>query len=133
MDDLPLPPALQGIFFAFRWDKRTLWALSTASSLVEISELAWHLELPVWSTRPPAALFDLSPAEVISNRQHHPDHWQRIAQADVRYPLEMFAHNGRWVIMDGYHRLAQLAANRIQQVSVRKHPHEYLAQIRVSA
>lgn len=129
-DDLiVLPAILQGIFFPFRWDKHVLWALPTAVSVVTLGELAWHLDLPVWSTHPPQPLFNLRPREVIDCREHHPGHRARIEAADTRYPLDLFHYNGRWVIMDGYHRFARHAAFGIEKVNARMHPDELLTEI----
>lgn len=129
MDDIKLPESLQGVFFPFRWDKHALWALPTAVSVVTLGELDWHLDLPVWSTHPPQPLFNLRPREVIDCWEQHLGHWARIEAADECYPLDLFHYNDRWVIMDGYHRLAKYAAFGIERVSVRMHTHEFLERV----
>jgi hypothetical protein len=125
-----LPETLQGVFFPFRWDKQALWALPTPVSRVTLSELDWHLDLPVWSTHPPQPLFNLRPREVIEYRERHAGHWARIEEADIHYPLDLFFYNGRWVIMDGYHRLAKHAVLGIETANTRMHPGELLARVR---
>ncbi len=92
--------------------------------------LCWHLALPVWSTQPPQPLFDLSPQAVIADPVQYAQHWSRILTADIGYPLDMFALNGRWVIMDGYHRLARCHVEGQAAISVRQHPAALLAQVR---
>jgi hypothetical protein len=128
-DEIVLPKALQGIFFPFRWDKHALWALPTAVSVVTLAELDWHLDLPVWSTHPPQPLFNLRPREVIEHPNQHALHWDRILAADTIYPLDLFRHNGRWVIMDGYHRLARCVVVGVERVNIRMHPDGLLATV----
>ncbi len=125
-DEIHLPSALQGIFFSFRWDKQALWRLPTAPQSIPFAELTWHLDLPIWSTHPPAPLFDLRPRAVIAHPHEHRDHWERIQAADTTFPIELFQHNGRWVIMDGYHRLAKLFVEDTNEILVRMHPDELL-------
>jgi hypothetical protein len=131
-DAIVLPEALHGIFFPFRWDKLALWALPTTVSVVALAELDWHLDLPVWSTQPPQPLFNLRPREVLACPNHHLDHWDRILAADTIYPLDLFHYNGRWVIMDGYHRLAKHAAFDMKWVNIRKHPDELFVEIQLN-
>lgn len=119
---LALPAALQGIFFPFRWNKQALWALQTLSTTLPIDGLIWHLDLPVWSTQPPQPLFDLRPRDVVVQPAIHAQHWQRILNAPVEYALDLFEYNGRWVIMDGYHRLAKHHVLQSTVVTARLHP-----------
>jgi hypothetical protein len=48
------------------------------------------------------------PRAVMEQPERHLGHWQRLMQADLAYSLDLFRYNGRWVIMDGYLRLARL-------------------------
>ncbi len=132
-NNLHLPAALQGIFFPFLWDKQALWQLPTVPTAVSLSALEWHLDLPVWSTHPPNPLFNLRPCDVIDHPQLHAGHWARIQTADMNYPIDMFQNNGRWVIMDGYHRLARHVVHNSKSVLIRKHPDELLPLVQVIA
>ena len=129
---IKLPDTLHGIFFAFVWDKAKVWALPTPAEQVPLADLIWHLDLPVWSTRIGEPRFDLAPAAVLAHPDRHAEHWQRIQQADLRYPLDLFRNGTRWVILNGYHRLAHCAMLQLPQVWVRLHLDEYLAQIQIA-
>lgn len=120
-----LPPALQGIFFSHRWENSRIWALSTLTTTVPMKDLMWHLELPVWTTVPGEPLFDLAPAQVLRDPDARPERWDRIRSVDTSYPLEMFKNGERWVIVDGYHRLARLRVEGASEVKVRMHPDDY--------
>jgi hypothetical protein len=124
-----LPLALQGIFFPFRWDKQALWNLPTPATGLPLTALDWHLDLPVWSTQPPQPLFDLRPRDVIAQPAMHSQHWGRILAAPLEYALDLFEYNGRWTIMDGYHRLAKHHVLRAQEVPARLHPAHLLGQV----
>jgi hypothetical protein len=46
------------------------------------------------------------------------------------YPLEMFrGSRGRWVVLDGYHRLARHQVEGSIDIPVRRHPDENKARI----
>lgn len=128
-ETLALPASLQGVFFPLRWDKRALWALPTPATLLSLAELDWHLDLPVWSTQPPQPLFDLPPRDVIAQTALHAQHWQRILDAPLEFALDMFEVNGRWTIMDGYHRLAKHHVLRSTEVPARLHPAHFLDRV----
>lgn len=123
MKRLGLPEVLQGVFFDFLWDTRKVWLLPTEAEIVAFDQLAWLLELPVWTTIPGEARFDLAPRTVLEKPERFPVHWRRIQAADLMYPLEMFrSDQGHWVILDGYHRLARHQVEGSCDVPVRLHP-----------
>lgn len=126
-----IPPALYRVFFHdeggtwLRWHTDKLWALPTPISTVNLADLRWQLELPVWRSTP-TTRFDLSAKQVLEAPSEHPVHWQRVLAADLGYPLDLFENYGRWVIMDGYHRLARLAVENSPTARVRYHDHSLL-------
>ena len=71
-------------------------------------------------------LFNLKPNDVIRNPGKHPFHDNRIAEADLSYPLEMMFTVDRFAILDGIHRLAKYAMQGIEEVRVRIIPAEFL-------
>lgn len=66
--------------------------------------------------------FDLSPATVLAQPARHARHWRKIQEVDRAYPLELFRNGDRWVILDGYHRLARHWLAQAREVAVRLHP-----------
>ena len=56
------------------------------------------LDYPVWDYRKKA----LTPREVLDNRDKYPNHWKRILEADLSYPILI---TERKTVIDGYHRL----------------------------
>jgi hypothetical protein len=130
---LALPEPLKDVFFDFLWDTQQVWSLPTEASTVAFDQLAWLLELPVWTTVPGEPRFDLTPRHVLEDPARFPARWQRILAVELKYPLEMFRSGedgeGRWVILDGYHRLARHQVEETHDVPVRLHPEHYKSRI----
>lgn len=122
MKRIALPSHLQGVFFDTVWETSKVWALATPVSVLPLEHLAWHLRLTVWSTVPGRPLSDLSPCTVLSSPDEYARHWTKVFKADLNHPLELFANRGRWVIIDGYHRLAMHWLRSTVAVPVRFHP-----------
>ncbi len=132
MQNLELPPRLQGVFFETLWETSKLWALRTPVSMMRFGELARHLDLSVWSSVPGQPRFDLAPSTVMAAPSNHARHWSRICRAPVEYPLELFQKRERWVIVDGYHRLARHSLLESEVVPVRLHPADLWREVRPS-
>jgi hypothetical protein len=121
---IELPPRLRGIFFDRLWDASKVWELDTAAERVSFGELEWHLDLEVWTTVPGEPRWDLSPHAVLGRPELYSRQWNRILNADLAFPLELFRQCDRWVILDGYHRLARHRIRGSDYVLVRRHPEE---------
>jgi hypothetical protein len=118
------------VFFDGRWETSKVWSLPTPASSVLLADLAWHLDLTVWTTVRGESRFDLAPATVLAAPALHPRHWTKILTADLFCPLELFRNGDRWVIIDGYHRLCGHQLRASHEVPVRLHPGEYWERIR---
>jgi hypothetical protein len=128
-DRVDLPERLRPVFFDRIWDTPKVWRLPTAAHSLRFAELEWHLGLTVWSTVPGEARWDLSPTMVLDAPERYEHRWRKIVSADLSFPLEMFAHGDRWVIVDGYHRLARHRLQGSVHVLVRLHGQESWAKI----
>jgi len=89
-----------------------------------MKDLEWHLELPVWTTVPGEPRFDLAPREVLRSPDDHHRRYARIRSVDLSYQLDLFKNGDRWVIVDGYHRLARHWLDESTEVPVRMHGDE---------
>jgi hypothetical protein len=116
------PAHLRSFWPDFDWHNPDVWALDTPTTNMEIADLLWLLDLPLWSSRPPEPLFDLRPRDVLDHPTSHPLHAQRVQVADLLFPLELLHYRGRWVVLDGLHRLARLVDNGAHSARVRCHP-----------
>lgn len=90
-----------------RWDLRKLHALDLPVRPVAVPDLAWLFELPLWQLN--GVRFQVSPAQVRADPGRFPDHMRRVLAANLGYPIHLVEHNGRMVVLDGYHRLLKAA------------------------
>jgi hypothetical protein len=119
---IELPYHLHGVFFDRLWETSKVWRLPTEAQALPLENLRWQLDLRVWTTVPGETRWDLSPRMVLRRPHLHARHWKKILSADLTFPLEMFRQDGRWVVLDGYHRLARHDLEEREMVLVRLHP-----------
>lgn len=122
---IELPDHLRGVFFDRLWEPSKVWRLPTVPQSLPLDELRWQLDLRVWTTVRGETRWDLSPSMVLLRPDLHAWHWNKILSADLTFPLEMFRNDGRWVVLDGYHRLARHHVEQRSMVRVRLHPDDY--------
>ncbi len=125
-----IPPEMRGYYFDFNWSNERVWAQDAPVEVVPLSDLAWHLDIPIWSTVQGQPRFDLRPRDVLGDPAGHPRHAERLAAVDTSYPLDAMWTTDRLVILDGIHRLARLLSEGADVARVRRHPRTSIARIR---
>lgn len=100
-----IPASLRPWLLPIDWDREQLWALDLPHQRIPLELLRWHLALPWW--RHDSAWFQVTPQEVLARPSGYLEHAQRIARADLSYPLHVVRRRHRWLILDGVHRLAR--------------------------
>ena len=83
---------------------------------VSLGELRWHLDLPWW--RRDGTWFQVTPREFLAEPQAHPQHAERVANADLSYPLHVIRRRERWLILDGIHRLVKAEILGLDRITV---------------
>lgn len=101
-------------------DVEALWALELEPERMAIGKLIWHLDTPLWAfdDKP----WQLTPRQVLRQPFRHERHYRRIRAAKLMFPLEITRYRGRWLILDGLHRLAKAHEDGHDEVMVRKVP-----------
>ena len=122
-----LPDIIREVGFEFRWDNQKVWALEIPVEEMPASELVWHFEIPFLAT--PGGFYDLTPREVLENRSAHEAEYSRTLRADLNFPIDIMSHKGRWVILDGLHRLMRATMEDKVFVKVRKVGQERINEI----
>jgi hypothetical protein len=89
------------------WNIGRLWALELPVRQVAVQELAWLFDLPLWQLN--GVRFQVSPRQVRDDPAGFPDHLRRVMAADLGRPIHLVGHNGRLVVLDGFHRLLKAA------------------------
>lgn len=125
-----IPSEMRGYYFDFNWSNAQIWALDAPAETVALSELAWHLDIPIWSSVRGAPRFDLRPRDVLRTPAVHPDHYERLCSADTSWPLDTMWTTDRYVILDGVHRLARLVLEGAETAHVRRIPRAAIPLIR---
>ena len=116
-----LPDIIQQVGFDFDWDVRKVWELDVHTELMPISDLVWHFDVPFLQLKSGCYV---TSEEVINRPDYYPDEYQRTMQADIQYPIDVMHWRGRYVILDGLHRLMKQAMAGANVVQVRKIPIE---------
>lgn len=117
-----VPEILQEHILPFDWDVRKVWELKADATEVPMSEFAYLLKLPLWSSVPKQGLlFDICPMDVIRNPNVSMYQAQRLQQTDILHPIDVLvARKKRW-ILDGVHRIAKQFTLNKEFLSVRFH------------
>ncbi len=124
MDNLEL---IKKVGFDFSWSEKKVWSLNEPVITMPILELVWHFDIPFWNKG--AGIYNLSPNQVMENPRLHKEEWERIQKADTSHPLDIMENKGRWLLLDGLHRLSKLFLKKENSVQVRIIPRTRIPEI----
>ena len=93
-----------------------------------MSDLEWHFYIPFWWTE--GGFYDFKPIWVIENPEKYSDRYERIMNTDMSHPLDIMKWRGRWLLLDGLHRLTRARMENQNKVKVRKVPVAAIPQIK---
>ena len=122
-----MPKIIQEVGFDFRWDNKKVWSLSYPVEDVDISLIDWHFEIPFWNTG--KSYYDLKPIDVINFPDDNKEEYNRTMNADTSHPIDIMENKGRWLILDGLHRLVKLKILGKTKIKVRKIPRSEISNI----
>lgn len=113
-----LPQIIKNVGFDFSWDEKKVWELDVPTEEISIEELTWHFDVPFhWHG---GEVYNLSSREVIENPEKYSDEYTRTMKSDLAYPIDIMENKGRWLILDGLHRLMKAYIQGQKTVNVRK-------------
>jgi hypothetical protein len=98
-----------------------LWALDELEEReIAVDKLRWQLDLPWWrdDTEGESPWFRIRPAEPLANPLRSPAQYERMARSDLSFPVHVIERHGRWLVMDGVHRLAKAASVGLSHLRV---------------
>ena len=98
-----MPETLREVFPPYRWQLAKLWELDLKVEPVEIADLVWMFDLPLWQLD--GDRFRVTPNQVAETPMNFRAHYQRVMDADLDFPINLVAYRGRLVVLDGVHRL----------------------------
>lgn len=122
-----IPQSVLEYGFDFDWDESDVWGLVYPSESMSIEELEWHLDVPFWEYD--GRDYSLCPRDVLNSPEKYKEHYDRIKGSDINYPIDVMFNKGRYVILDGVHRLLKCKMLGMKDVSVRIIPREEIKNI----
>ncbi len=121
-----IPQIIKDVGFDFDWSEEKVWTLDVPVEEVNISELTWHFDIPfLWEK----GVYNLKPQDVINEPEKHKEEYARTMKADLVHPIDIMQNKGRWLILDGLHRLMKASILGQQRVQVRKVSRELIPNI----
>lgn len=122
-----IPKIIENVGFDFDWDEEKVWKLNVPVTDMDIKELVWHFDIPfLWYK---GGVYNLTPREVIENPRKYEDEYQRTVRAELKYPIDIMENKGRWLILDGLHRLMKAHIQGTETVNVRIIPRDKITEI----
>ena len=121
-----IPRVIQDVGFDFHWSEEKVWALDVPVEEADIAELTWHFDLPFLWER---GVYDLLPRDVLDDPAAHRGEYERTLRADLVHPIDVMENKGRWLILDGLHRLMKASALGMKTVKLRRIPRACIPQI----
>jgi hypothetical protein len=98
-----MPASVRDVFPPGGWKLGKLWALELKVEPIEVADLIWLFDLPLWPLN--GDRFKVTPNQVTETPMNYRDHYQRVMDADLDFPIHLVAYRGRLVVLDGVHRL----------------------------
>ncbi len=93
-----------------------------------IEELLWNFDLPLWE-KDGTDDWNLTPREVINKIPSSSTHQQRIIEADLQFPILLTEKNGKWLVIDGVHRLVKAFEARHKTIRAKIFTAEQIKQL----
>lgn len=123
-----IPKIIKDVGFDFSWDSNKVWTLDLPVEEMDVEDLIWHFDIPFWELEDTDD-YNLKPWEVTKDPDRHSAHWKKIQEADLSYLIDIMANKGRWLILDGLHRLVKAYILKMKTVKVRKVPRQKIPDI----
>lgn len=110
------------------WEEEKIWALELPVIEMNIADLAWHFDVPFWPNDK-GERWEVTPMEVINKKEGTVSEQKNVDKADLNYPIDILENKGKWLILDGIHRLAKAHKQGHAKIKARIIPRERLSEI----
>lgn len=122
-----IPEIIKKVGFDFDWDEKKVWSLKMPVSKINIKKLIWHFDIPFHWNRP--GIYNLTSNEILANPKKYFKEYERAMKSDLSYPIEIMKNKGKWLILDGLHRLMKAQVLGLKDINVRKIPRSKIKDI----
>lgn len=113
---MPIPDILN---IKFKTDEPKLWAIDIPTEEIPISEIEYNLDIP-YLEQDGTDDWNLTPRILIENFDKEFFHAEKVNKADLKYPIEIYFHKGKWIILDGVHRFTKAVQLGHKKIKVRR-------------
>jgi hypothetical protein len=110
------PDSVRAATLDWEWTRDWLWSLDLVAGTVAVGSFAWIYELPMWKAAD-GTPFVVTPRQVMLGPVDYPGHSDRIAHADMSWPIHTTSWRGRTIVLDGLHRLAHATLSGQSEIS----------------
>lgn len=113
---MPLPDILDT---GFKTDEPKLWVIDIPVEEIAVSEIDYNLDIP-YLEQEGTEDWNLTPRMLIDNFDKEFFHAKKVNDADLKYPIEIYQHQNKWIILDGVHRFVKAVRLGNKTIKVRK-------------
>lgn len=113
---MPMPEILKT---GFKTNEPKLWAMDIPIEEIPITEIEYNLDIPYLESIGTDD-WNLTPRMLIENFDKELMHAPRVEAADLDYPIEIYQHQGKWIILDGVHRFTKAVRLGHEKIKVRR-------------
>lgn len=90
----------------FHADEPKLWSVDISVEEIPISEIEHNLDI-AYLEQEGTEDWNLTPRMLVENFDKEIFHAKKVNEADLRYPIDIYLHKNKWIILDGVHRFAK--------------------------
>ena len=120
-----VPNIVREVGFDFDWEPQKVWLLDEPTTEMSLQDLVWHFDIPfLWEGDKV-----VTPRAIMDEPNKHPNEYARTLAADISHPIDVMQNKGRWLILDGLHRLMKLYMQGATTVRVRIIPRTRIPEI----
>lgn len=110
------------------WEEEKIWALKLPVVEMNIKELLWHFDAPWWPNDN-GERWTITLWDVIRQNEGSKNEQMKMEKAKLLYPIDILENKGRWLVLDGLHRLAKAYKHGQEKIKVRIIPRERLSEV----
>ena len=113
-------------FFPFKWNEKAIWKIDAPVTEIELSQIEWLLNVDWFGTDE----HPLTPNEVMDNPELDSEHYKRIEDANLSYPIDLGLNTrvNKLVPFDGLHRMCKAKILGMEKIKCRIIPIEKVVQ-----
>ena len=116
--------------FGFKIDEEKLWQITDIPvEEILLTDLDHNLDIP-FLEHEGTDDWNLSPRMLLANFDQEKPHADTVERASLDFPIELYFHQGQWIILDGVHRFVKAHREGQKTIKVRRISDQIIKQVR---